>query len=314
MSEPGVDLCGWRQCGSQTARKPTTLALANGNFFWHTGQLMKLVFACREWPLFFAMLALGTSRGGATHLIPSLSPAQIMSKAIERAQQLESDRGRPDYVYTKLSITEELDDKGRVKDRKQKRYQVLFHSGLSYLKLMKVEGQNLSAAELRKQQDHELAERQKLTQTKFAKGGDNRENFLTPELVAKYRFTLIGSECVHGRPTYELKFEPKAPDLPVKQMIDRLLNHLSGTVWIDEEEFEIAKAEAHLDSEVTLWGGVLASLKRVTLCLERTRIDDGVWFNRATTGDFEGRRLLDPTRIRIKSESNNFRKLGSSMD
>ena len=45
-----------------------------------------------------------------------------------------------------------------------------------------------------------------------------------------------------------------------------------------------------------------------------SRIDDGVWFNRATTGDFEGRRLWDPTRIRIKSESNNFRKLSSSME
>ena len=274
---------------------------------------MKHVFACREGLLFLGMLALGTWRGGATNLIPSPLPAQIMGKALQRAQRLESDLVRPDYVYTKLSITEELDDKGRVKERRQKRYQVLFHSGLSYLKLMKVEGENLSAAELRKQEDHELAERQKLTQTKFAKG-DNRENFLTPELVAKYRFTLIGSECVHGRPAYELKFEPKAPDLPVKQVMDRLLNHLSGTVWIDEEEFEIAKAEIHLDSEVTLWHGVLASLKRFTLSLERTRIDDGVWFNRAITGDFEGRRLFDPTRIRIKSESNNFRKLSSSME
>ena len=272
---------------------------------------MKLGFVYREWLLFLAMLVLGISRGGATNLIPSLSAAQIMSNALGRAQQLESDLSRPDYLYSKLSITEELDDKGRVKERKQKRYQVLFHSGLSYLKLMKVEGQNLSAGELRKQEDQELAERQKLTQRKFAKGGDNRENFLTPELVAKYRFTLIGSECVHGRPAYELKFEPKAPDLPVKQMIDRLLNHLSGTVWIDEEEFEIAKAEIHLDSEVTLWHGVLASLKRFTLSLERTRIDNGVWFNRAATGDFEGRRLFDPTRIRIKSESNGFRKLNS---
>jgi hypothetical protein len=241
----------------------------------------------------------------------ALSPDEIMRRAVERAQSTDGEHARPDYLYTKFTITEELDEKGRLKERKEKRYQGFFHAGLSYLKLMKVEGQNLSASQLKKRQEQELADRQKLTQAKFSKGGDHRENFLSSDLVARYSFALAGSEQINNRTAYRLVFQPKSHDLPVRQVTDRLLNQIAGTVWIDADEFEIAKAEIHLDSEVALWHGVLASLKRFTFSLERTRVDDGVWFNRASSGEFEGRKLMDALRIRTRSESSNFRKVSA---
>ena len=46
-------------------------------------------------------------------------------------------------------------------------------------------------------------------------------------------------------------------------MVDRLLNRISGTVWIDVEEFEVARADIQLRSEVNLLGGVIGSLKKL---------------------------------------------------
>jgi hypothetical protein len=104
-----------------------------------------------------------------------------------------------------------------------------------------------------------------------------------------------------------LKFQPRGDNLPVKQITDRLLNHLGGKVWVDTGEFEVARAEIGLLDEVTMWGGVLGALKKFSFDVERTRVDD-VWFNRVSNFEMEGRKLLDGTRIRVKSEASNFHK------
>src|SRR5216684_4151526 len=190
----------------------------------------------------------------------ALAADDIVRRAVERAESPPSSVARPDYTYTKHTVTDELDAKGHVKGRKEKLYVVLVESGLSYLKLLQVNGQQLSGEQLRKQQEREAAERQKLTDSQPGKKGDNRENFLTAELVERYRFTLLDEQPVNGRRAYRLAFEPKS-GLAVRRLTDRFLNQIAGTVWIDAEEFEIARAKIHLKSEVALWGGMIGTLK-----------------------------------------------------
>jgi len=238
----------------------------------------------------------------------ALSADDIMRHAVERAESLSSSVARPDYTYTKHTVTDELDAQGHVKGRKEKLYEVLVESGLSYLKLLQVDGRQLSGEQLRKQQERDAAERQKLTDSQPGRKGDNRENFLTAELVERYHFSLLDKQTVNGRTAYRLAFEPKS-GLVVRRLTDRFLNQIAGTVWIDAEEFEIARAEIHLQSEVALWGGVVGTLKRCAFTLERTRLPDGIWFNAFSNGFFEGRKLLEPMLIKTQSESSNFRRL-----
>jgi len=54
------------------------------------------------------------------------------------------------------------------------------------------------------------------------------------------------------------------------------LNRISGTIWIDADEFEIARADVRLGSEVDLLGGVVGSLKKLAYTMTRTRVADGV--------------------------------------
>ena len=73
-------------------------------------------------------------------------------------------------------------------------------------------------------------------------------------------------------------------------------------------DFEVARAQVGLRGEVALWGGVLGNLRKCNFTVERSRVDENVWFNTATNGEFEGRKLLEPTHIRTRSESSNFHK------
>ena len=239
-----------------------------------------------------------------------LSAGEVIGRAVSRAQQAEARAGQTAYTYTKLTFTEELDATGRVKERKEKVYQVVFQNGLTHLNLLTVNGHPPAQADLKKQLENEANARKILGKSKIARGGPNRENFLTPELVARFNFILIGEESIDGRGAYRVAFEPMRPGPPVHHIVERLLDRLSGTVWIDAEEFEIARAEINLASEIDLLGGVVGSLKKLAYTMTRTRLGEGLWFNTLSAGDFEGRRLLESLRIKTRSQSINFRPVG----
>ncbi len=249
----------------------------------------------------------GLLADGSRAWAAELSGNEIMQRALERADSKESHAGRPDYLYRKATVLEEMDSKGHLKDRQEKVYDVTVEAGLSQLHLIQLNGQQLSASERKKQDEKESADRQKMTDAKAGQKGDERENFLTAELVGKYQFTLMGEKDIDGRKTYELAFEPK-PGLTIHKLTDRFLNQAMGTVWIDEQEFEIARAEVHLKGEVTLWGGMVGTLSQCNYTLSRTRLPDGVWFNSFSHGYFEGRKLLEPMVIRTRSQSSDFRR------
>src|SRR5438552_3953776 len=177
-----------------------------------------------------------------------LSAEQVIERAVARAQKAESRASQPGYTYTKLTVTEELDASGRVKERKEKVYRVFFQRGATYLKLLSVNGKPPGEADLKQQSEKELNARQILGPSKGSKP-DNQENLLTPEVVARFKFTLISQKSINDRPAYEITFEPKRPEPPAHHMIDRLLNRISGTLWIDAEEFEVARAQISLGSE-----------------------------------------------------------------
>lgn len=249
-------------------------------------------------------LGLGLSLAGT---LPSAD--ELVKKAVDRAAQAQAKSTQPAYTYTKLTVTEELDASGNVKEREQKVYNVVFQSGASYLKLIEVNGHAPAEADRKKQAEKEL-NINKLTGDRKGAKASSSDNLLTPELVAHYDFTVVCQEAINGRQAYKLKFRPKSPELPVHRIVDRLLNRISGTVWIDSEEFEVARANIYLGSEINLLGGVVGSLKRLAYTVTRSRVGDGLWFNTSSSGDFEGRKLLDSTRIKTKSQSTNFKPIG----
>jgi hypothetical protein len=267
------------------------------NFAWSEKLKLGLVLA--------VLGALGQSHLTAEN---TLSADQIIQKAVARAQCCEARPGKGSYTYTKLTVMEEFDSAGKVKERKQKVYQVNFRNGATYAKLVEVNGRPPADADLKKQAENESNARQMTGNSKSSKS-DNRENFLTPDIVSRFDFTLIGQTNFNGRATYQVAFHPKNPAPPGHHMIDRLLDRMSGLVLIDAQEFEIARAELHLGSEVNLLGGVVGSLRKLVYTMTCTRIDDGLWFKTSSFGDFEGRKLIDAMRIKTSSQAINFRRL-----
>src|SRR6516164_9646915 len=129
-------------------------------------------------------LALG---GGASLRAQSVTTAdQVIEKAVARGQQ-DQQGCVPDFKYRKLTLTEELDSASKVKERREKVWEVSYRDGLSHATLLQVNGHLPSGDDLKEQSDNQMNVAKIMGQSKSAKG-DNRENFLTAELVARFDF------------------------------------------------------------------------------------------------------------------------------
>jgi hypothetical protein len=135
-----------------------------------------------------------------------------------------------------------------------------------------------------------------------AAGGDNRElsNIRDCRTIQLY----LSDECsINGRPTYRVTFHPKDQAPPAYRTLDRVLKRISGTLWIDAPEFEIARADLELGSEVDF--GRCDRLSRKLATMTRP-VADGIWL-RVSQMAFRRSKLLDSVRIKMRSESTNFR-------
>src|SRR2546421_8547941 len=85
----------------------------------------------------------------------SLSANEIVQRAVGRAQRVGAKSSQPGYTYTKVTLTEELDATGRVREHKEKVYEVSFRAGSSHVKLLEVNGRAPRQAQIKSQSETE---------------------------------------------------------------------------------------------------------------------------------------------------------------
>lgn len=237
----------------------------------------------------------------------ALTGEEIMRKTVAKAGRATNGSPRQGYEYNKTSVTEKRDAKGNIEERREKLIRI--KSGRGSVIQIKVNGKPLSPDELKHEQAQVEAEDERMNDSRVARRNDNWERLLTTDLISRYQFTLLRQEPLNGRTAYVLSFKPATGDLPVREISDRFINNLCGTLWVDIEDYEIAKADLWLQSEVTLWGGILGALRKFDYKVERIRLPDGVWFNRNALGQFVGRKFLDRVSLHTRVECRDFEKV-----
>lgn len=254
--------------------------------------------------IFLLLLALGLATAKA------LTADEIMRKTVAKADSASNANPRINYLYNKTSVTEKLDAKGKVAERREKLIRI--KSGKGSVVQIKINGKPLPGEELAREQAEVQAEDQRMNDSRVARRSDNWERLLTTELISRYKFTLVRQEPFNGRMAHMLTFKPAGGELPVREISDRFINNLCGTIWVDAEDFEIAKADLWLRSEVTLWGGLLGALRKFDYKVERIRLDDGVWFNRHARGEFAGRKFVDRVFMRTRVQCGDFERIDAT--
>ena len=244
--------------------------------------------------------------GGAAEALPSAT--EVTRRMIERARAVAEAEQGPQYTYEKRTVLERLDAAGRPVGSEEKLYQVKLIRGLPFNRLVKIQGRELNAEELRREEAKEERFQQRFVSADRRKLATQKAALVTPELLDRYQFAVKERLVLSNRAVLVLTFKPKHTNLPEGKVQDRLLNRMAGTLWVDEAEADTARVEARLLEPVSLgFLGWMGSLSRCELSLDRQRMLDGVWINTRMTLLMHCRRLTTALRFRLTEESCGFK-------
>jgi len=159
--------------------------------------------------------------------------------------------------------------------------------GTPYERLMVKDGRPLSPEEKRKEDRKlEKAEEQREKESPAEREARIRkyenERAFVKELPDAYNFKSLGEEVVNGRPAFVIEMTPRPGFVPVLPHA-AMLQHIEGKLWIDKEDIQWAKAEAHVIDTITI-GWIVARIgPGAHFTVEQTKVADGLWMPKHIT-------------------------------
>ncbi len=253
--------------------------------------------------LFLATLLPEASMAGDGAAVPSVK--EILEKAVAKSKVL--DKARLGYTVIQHVTVEQLDD-GEVEEKDELLIKVVPLGETRYGRIIKKNGKPLAGDDLEKEKEREKEFREAIAKGETPREQKHGKFAFDEDFVAKYNFTFKGKIEVNGRPAYVLSFEPKSKDLPEKKESDRFLNKTRGTIWIDCEEYVVAKASSRLMEPIKILGGIVASIKKFEFTMTQKKKGD-LWFPTRVSQKIAGRKLVSSFDTRIKVRFESFKKI-----
>lgn len=192
---------------------------------------------------------------------------------------------RKDYTCHLSEEEDKTDSDGNVKSRTLKDYDVFYIGDEQVLHLLAKDGKALEGDDKRKEDDRfnkkyddlkkkqaELAADPKKRVRKEEQDEAQLSDFLRAEKFTNPRRVMFrGQEVIAfdfaGNPGYKAKKE-----------IDRIIQKLTGQMWVDEQAREVARLEAHFAESAKVGGGLVASVhKGSNFVFEQEKINNEVW-------------------------------------
>jgi hypothetical protein len=153
--------------------------------------------------------------------------------------------------------------------------------GTPYDRVVSKNGKPLSPAEQRKEDEKFAKEAQRRKnesaserQARIRKY-ENERSFLK-DLPNAYNFQIVGDEVVDGRSAWVMLLK-RRPEFEPTTSRGGMLKHIEGKLWIDKEDTQWAKAEAHVTDPISI-GWIVARIDQgAEIKLDMTRVVNGLW-------------------------------------
>jgi hypothetical protein len=207
---------------------------------------------------------------------PLPTAADVLQRVVERSQTQPSASSAAPYFCKKQTVTEEMDPEGRVTERKVK-----------------------------------IGESKSAPGTHDAnKWGRQNGVGLDEGLLRRFNFSVVDREIRKGRRTLVMTFVPKRPLAPIRHLQDHLLNRAMGTIWVDEEDNEMVKADIRLGEPVSF--GLLGAVEELSFSFELARSEEGGWLTQSSETYVKARKFLKPFQLRKRVDCSDFHKLAAA--
>jgi hypothetical protein len=234
-------------------------------------------------------------------------------KEVEQNQK-NLEKVREDYTYTMVQSDFEVDDKGNVREKSERTYEVFYLGDWQVQKLVAENGHPLPADKARKEDERiekvirdfhkakqkEEQDRIKKEQRKAQGKGTQEEDdddITVSDFLRICRLVNPRRERFRGQDVAVFEFEPR-PGYKAHNRSESLIQKMTGTIWIDEQAKEIARLEARLLDSFKVGAGILFSVGRGSaFVFEQEKVRNEVWlpsyaeFNASARILFKGLKL-----------------------
>jgi len=229
-------------------------------------------------------------------------PIQTVLQRVRESSrsELQNDRFfRARYAFVQTKTTRELDGSGKIK--KQSIRQSRNNPGF-------VPASYAPPTKSGRATANERQPAQKPSNSQ-AEGFDKSEFSLNDDLLNRFAYTIARREQLNGRPSLQIDFKPADKKLPSRDLKDRFINKAAGTVWVDEGDWTITKANVYLIDSVNVMGGLVGAVKKFSYTFDRQRTDDGLWYTRNISWHLEGRELFSRKVLEYEEKRSDIKKV-----
>ncbi|HEX7863074.1 MAG TPA: hypothetical protein VF773_22285 [Verrucomicrobiae bacterium] len=236
---------------------------------------------------FWTLLSTAPSRGATPNV------EQIIQKLIERSESSDVVNRRNNVSFQRVSRVEYLNEDGTKRRETVRIFKIVPEEGKPVTRLVSVNG--------RAPKDPSDKNRSAARQT----GEQSRALALNEDLLSRFDFSFVREDKFLSRPVWVLAFVPKK-GAPEESMIDKFINATTGTFWIDQQDYQLARADVRLGKKVAFFGGIAGAIDKLDLTLIQKRLEESVWIGEAVHIDFAGRKLLKNIRFRAFENCSDF--------
>jgi hypothetical protein len=257
--------------------------------------------------VFAALLVLGLSGVGmrAQEASPAIMPDE---KQLPELHQLILDLDRnqksveaaaENYTYHIHRVVETLDGKGSVKKTETFDSESLTVQGVRVNRIVARDGKPLTAEEAKKEderidKDVLKAKEARAKAEKKARETDSRGDALitASRFLELGKFTNERREALNGRPTILVDYAGD-PNAKTKNPGENMVRDLVGTVWIDEADRMMVRADGRFLNDFKLLGGLAIDIRKGTnFSFRSKKINGEAWLPEQIDGEGHARVLL----------------------
>jgi hypothetical protein len=215
------------------------------------------------------------------------------------AHQRQFESVEKNYLYHRVDTEHQADSHGQTKKTLVHEFDVYWVNGVRVNRLVKKDGRELTASELAEENeriDKAAAKARERRDKADAEGKetDSRGNqeVTVSRILELGAFSNARRVQLAGRDTIAVDYtgDPKAK---THNRSEEVIRDIQGTVWIDERDHVLVRAEGHFANAFKVGGGLLVDIQKDTrFSMEQTKVNGEVWLPARLSGQGAARIML----------------------
>jgi hypothetical protein len=218
---------------------------------------------------------------------------ELMRQAVDHQKQIE--QVRENYTFNSVQTVQDIDASGKVTKTETEEYNDFFVNGHVIERMMKKNGQPLSAGDEQKETERVTKLIEKAQKTPPDQPLDGQQVSVS-KLLAIMDVRDPRRQIFRGRSTILFDFAGRK-DAQTHGIVEDASKKLKGTIWIDEADREVAHIEVTFDDNFRLVGGLFATVQKgSSFTFDQAPVESaaasGLWLPTGAEANVQARLLL----------------------